>query len=243
MNKYTLWLRETDAEDIKLIGGKGAALAEMNELGLNIPNGFFVTSNAYSLFLTYNRLSKKIGQYFDNLDRRDPRSLENTSRAIKGLIQRAPMPPEVSHPIMVNYLRLGGGIREVKTAVRSSLINEYLIASSFLNIKGEANVVEAVKKCWSALFRPGNILKNKTLWQEKMAVFVQKMLKPRIEGIIYPKDKKELTIKVLKKISEQETKDLKKLGRRIQRHYFFPQKIKFAIVKNKIFVLEVKTNE
>ena len=243
MNKYTLWLRETDSEDIKLIGEKGAALAEMNELGLNIPNGFFVTSSAYSLFLTSNRLSKKIGQYFDNLDKRDPRSLGNISRAIKGLIQRTPMPEAVSHPIMVNYLRLGGGIREVKVAVRSSLVNEHLVVPSFLNIRGEANVVEAVKKCWAALFRPGNILKKKTLWQEKMAVFVQKMLKPRIEGLVYPKDKQELAIKTLKKITEQETKDLKKLGRRIQRHYFFPQKIQFAIIKNKIFVLEVKNHE
>ena len=42
--------------DVSIVGGKGANLGEMVYAGINVPEGFVVTSDAYRLFLKENNL-------------------------------------------------------------------------------------------------------------------------------------------------------------------------------------------
>ncbi|MGC8852963.1 MAG: PEP/pyruvate-binding domain-containing protein, partial [Hydrogenobacter sp.] len=53
--RYLVWLDEVGIEDLPLVGGKNASLGEMirnlSSLGINIPYGFVVTSEAYYEFL------------------------------------------------------------------------------------------------------------------------------------------------------------------------------------------------
>ena len=46
MTKYVYMFAEGDASMRELLGGKGANLAEMVGLGLPVPNGFTVTTEA-----------------------------------------------------------------------------------------------------------------------------------------------------------------------------------------------------
>lgn len=235
-----LWFKEIDSENINLVGQKGVGLAEMREFGLSVPNGFCLTSFVYSQFLKNVGLVPKIKVLLGSLNPRDPRSLRACSGKIKKLILSSKIPHEIAQTIMKKYLQLGGFLKEVSVAIRSSPIDERLNVASFLNIKGEANMTEGVKKCWASLFNPENLLKKRNILEEKMGVLVQRMVQPRVSGVIQPKNKKEVAIKASQKLTDQEIADLTKLAKRIRRYYFFPKKIEFAIEKRKIYILKIQ---
>jgi phosphoenolpyruvate synthase (EC 2.7.9.2) len=79
--KFLVWLDEVGIEDVPLVGGKNASLGEMlrnlSELGINIPYGFVVTSEAYYEFLRYNNLEEKIRKILKGLN---PNDLEDLAR-------------------------------------------------------------------------------------------------------------------------------------------------------------------
>lgn len=200
-----LWFREIDPEDVDLVGQKGIGLAEMIGADLALPNGFCVTSFAYSQFLKNTSLIPKIKGLLQGLDSRDPRSLGACSKEIKKLISSSTIPEEIAKAVMSNYLRLGGFLREVLVAVRTSPMDERLNTISLLNIKGEANLVESVKKCWSSLFEPENLLKKKNLLKEKTGILVQQMIQSRASGVIFSTDlenKREIVIRAIYGLGE-----------------------------------------
>jgi pyruvate,water dikinase len=65
---YVVWFKDVGIEDINLVGGKAASLGEMirslTPLGIQIPDGFAITSNAYWRYIDYNNLREKISCYF-----------------------------------------------------------------------------------------------------------------------------------------------------------------------------------
>lgn len=202
---FVLWFREIDSEDLEVVGQKGVGLAEMMEAGISIPNGFCVTPFAYSQFLKNTGLVPRVKVLLQGIDPRDPRSLGACSQRIEKLIFSSKIPEEITQAIMKNYLRLGGFLREALVAVRSSPVDEKLNVASFLNIKGEANVVESVKKCWASLFKPENLLKKKGLLEEKTAVLVQRMIQSRVSGVALstnPENKKEIVIRAIYGLGE-----------------------------------------
>lgn len=235
-----IWLREIDHEDADRVGRKAAALGEMLDLGLDLPNGFCVTTAAYQQFIKTTGLTEKIKGLLDSLDLRDLRQVQSAAEQISQALIRTKMPEEISQPIMANYLRLSGWPQIALVAVRSSATDESLNLVSFLKVKGEANVVMAVKKCWTSLFQPVNLLKKGKQFQSQTAVLVQKMLRPRLTGTIKPRAKTEFSIDSTQELTAAEVKDLEAIAKKIRRHYFFPQEIKFAIEKRKIYILEIK---
>ena len=85
MNKYILKFSEISYKDVPLVGGKNASLGEMyrtlTRKGINVPNGYAVTSSAYWYFLKENGIDVKIAELFRKFDRNSLKSLEETSRA------------------------------------------------------------------------------------------------------------------------------------------------------------------
>ena len=55
-----------------LLGGKGANLGEMYNLGIPVPNGYCVTAEAYFKFIEANKLKPKIKAILDTMDVDDP---------------------------------------------------------------------------------------------------------------------------------------------------------------------------
>ena len=49
--KWVYAFTEGDGKDKKLLGGKGANLCEMTQIGLNVPPGFVITTEACLYFL------------------------------------------------------------------------------------------------------------------------------------------------------------------------------------------------
>ncbi len=54
--RYVYAFSEGDGKNKMLLGGKGANLCEMTQIGLNVPPGFVITTEACLTYLEKNRL-------------------------------------------------------------------------------------------------------------------------------------------------------------------------------------------
>ena len=163
--KYILWFKEIRSKDIPLVGGKNASLGEMysqlSKKGINIPNGFALTSESYWFFLKENKIDKKIKAILDKFNPKDLRSLQETGKNIRSLILKADIPYSLEKEVLESYKDLSSYYKQKNTnvAVRSSATAEDMPSASFagqhetyLNIKGEKELLLAVKKCIASLF-------------------------------------------------------------------------------------------
>jgi len=163
--KNILWFKELAIKDVPIVGGKNASLGEMyNNLvakGVNIPNGFATTAEAYFSFLQKTGLSQQIKDVLADLNVHDLKGLQERGEKVRQLILAAELPEDLKRDVVVSYQELSKeyGANDVDVAVRSSATAEDLPNASFagqqetfLNITGEEQVVEAVKKCFASLF-------------------------------------------------------------------------------------------
>jgi len=197
--KNILWFNEVGKEDVALVGGKGANLGEMASANFPVPRGFIVASKAYFDFLEENKLKSKIDRELKNINLDDPVTFNTASQRIKTLILDGRMSPALAKEIIQNYLKLGGLISHALVAIRSSATAEDLPTASFagqqvtfLNIKGEANVVKKVQECWASLFEPRAIFyreeKGFDHFKVGIAVPVQEMVPAEISGVMFTID-------------------------------------------------------
>jgi len=173
---YILWFDEIGLNDLPLVGGKNASLGEMRKelarSGVNVPNGFAVTVNAYHAFLdggilqewheTKCKLDVKdnIRQTLSDLDVEDVENLSERGSRVRRLIYSLEFPREIVEEIVKAYRKLCKEYGEdTDVAVRSSATAEDLPTASFagqqetyLNIRGEYALIQACKRCFASLF-------------------------------------------------------------------------------------------
>ncbi|MBS1689248.1 MAG: phosphoenolpyruvate synthase, partial [Bacteroidetes bacterium] len=162
MERYTRKFNELNIGDVALVGGKNASLGEMyNQLsakGIQVPNGFATTAAAFWHFIDSNNLRKSLEQLFSRLDKTSFTNLKEVGTIARNLLYNAKMPTDLEAEIINAYKELqASGVSEV--AVRSSATAEDLPQASFagqhesyLNVKGEADVVKAVQRCFASLY-------------------------------------------------------------------------------------------
>jgi len=200
--RYVVWLSEINKESVAVAGGKGANLAEMYNIGLPVPPAFIVTADAYAKFLEHNELKEKIQEILADLDYENTEELEKRARKIRELIVNGEIPDDIREEIIEAYETLS--ISDVNffvkepcfTAVRSSATAEDLLTASFagqqetfLNVKGNDTLLDAIKKCWASLFtaRATYYRHKKGFSHEKtlIAVIVQKMINAEKSGVTF----------------------------------------------------------
>jgi len=167
------WFAEIGIEDVPLVGGKNASLGEMyRELasqGINVPNGFAITADAYRSFLHEAELEAIIEDTLKDLDTHDLENLRRRGSWIRQAMLAASLPHALERAIIEAYARLGEGApepasashadRPVDVAVRSSATAEDLPDASFagqqetyLNVQGPLALLDACKRCFASLF-------------------------------------------------------------------------------------------
>ena len=198
--QYVLWFNEVDKHDIDKVGGKGANLGEMTKAGFPVPNGFIVTAQAYYRFLDEAKIREKIRSLLGNLDVSDSKALEKAANSVQQLIIRSRFPKDIADDIIRAYFKLSGhAFKHALVAVRSSATAEDLPnasfagqQSTFLNVKGEANVILKVREAWASLFTARAIFYRQTNkfdhFKVGIAVPVQKMVSSDISGIMFTID-------------------------------------------------------
>ncbi len=190
--REVLWFTEVGKQDTPLVGGKGANLGEITQAQIPVPPGFIVTAPTYSRFLEQSGLRPAIEKLLSPLDYNDSVRLQEVSEEIKSLICSAPVPQQIATEIKKAYRQLGGG----PVAVRSSATAEDLAdasfagqQSTFLNVVGEDEVVDAVRACWASLFEARAIFYRVDKGFEHMkvaiAVPVQRMVQSSRSGVMF----------------------------------------------------------
>ena len=160
-----LWFDEVGIKDVPLVGGKNASLGEMFQklkpVGVNVPDGFAITAEAYRYFIEEAKLADKIKKILTGLDTHNIRELKRRGSKIRALIRGASLPKDLANSIIENYKKLCAqyGVEAVDVAVRSSATAEDLPDASFagqqetyLNIRGERDLLYACRKCFASLF-------------------------------------------------------------------------------------------
>ncbi len=161
---YIRWFNELTIDDVPLVGGKNASLGEMyRELtpqGIQIPNGFAVTAEAYRYLLEQAGAWQLLHQALDDLNPEDVGDLARRALKAREIIYAAPFPADLEDQILKAYAKLHLQYGDtMSVAVRSSATAEDLPTASFagqqdtfLNIRGELALLEACKRCFASLF-------------------------------------------------------------------------------------------
>ncbi len=194
-----LWFDQIHKDRIPEVGGKGANLGEMMNSGFPVPNGFCVTSGTYFEFIKHNRIDKVIIEHTGGLDVRDNKRLNEASEIIKGRILAGEVPGAIREEILKAYSSLKRDGKDVYVAVRSSATAEDLPEASFagqqstfLNIIGGPEVMQAVKECWASLFEARAIYYRQENHFDHMKVglcaVVQEMVQSEIAGVMFSVD-------------------------------------------------------
>ncbi|MCX8015005.1 MAG: phosphoenolpyruvate synthase, partial [candidate division WOR-3 bacterium] len=197
-NEWIRWFDTITLNDVPIVGGKNASLGEMysslHAYGIKVPIGFAITAQAYHYFLEENGLEKKILGELNTLKEKR-RDLQSVGRYIRHRIRGAEFPIELKKAIIEAYNKLCElcGEEDCSVAVRSSATAEDLPDASFagqqdtfLNITGNAELIEAITKCFASLFTDRAIAyrENRNFDHSKVAISVgvQKMVRSDLAG-------------------------------------------------------------
>lgn len=312
--EFISWFKDISKEDIPTVGGKGANLGEMTRAGFPVPNGFVVTVHAYRAFIEAAHIKAKIEEALHNLDVSDSKKLDEAAKKVQHIITRSDFPKEISDEIISAYFKLGGSsMKNIRVAVRSSATAEDLPGASFagqqatfLNVSGEANLIEKVKEAWASLFTARAIFYRATNkfdhFKVGIAVPVQRMVESEKSGIMFTlnpvtNDKSRVTIEAIfglgemivqgavtpdhyeidkitneiivkephtqekkmvkmgidnrilpltktegskTKLTDKEILEIANLGKKLEKHYYFPQDSEWAVEKGHVYLVQTR---
>ena len=162
--KLILWFNEISIGDVPLVGGKNASLGEMYQKliskGVNIPGGFAITAYAYRHLIKEAHIEEAIKDALSGLNTHDMENLQERGQRVRSIIRNTDFPPDLTQAIIESYHTMEKDYQKgVDVAVRSSATAEDLPDASFagqqetfLNIQGEAPLIDACKRCFASLF-------------------------------------------------------------------------------------------
>jgi pyruvate,water dikinase len=185
-----------------VVGGKGASLGRLARAGVRVPAGFHVTTAAYLDFLdggdsTGDGLRGRLLAALSSADGSDPAAAETAAERIGELLRAQPVPAATAAAIARAYAALGG--HDAPVAVRSSATAEDLPGLSaagqhdtYLNVRGEADVVDAVRRCWASLWSARAIgyraRRGLDPGAVSIAVVVQRLVPAEAAGVMFTID-------------------------------------------------------
>ena len=182
--KYIRFFEELGSADLALAGGKGANLGELVKTGLRVPPGFVLTVEGYRRCVPAVCLPE--------LDVNDLHELEQVTAEVRRHVEGVVIAGDVVSEVKKAYARLG----KPAAAVRSSATAEDLPGASFagqqetfLDVRGEEALLEAVRKCWASLWTARAVqyraLQGFGASNLAMAVVVQEMAPHAVSGVVF----------------------------------------------------------
>ncbi|OFC60996.1 phosphoenolpyruvate synthase [Acidithiobacillus caldus] len=162
--QYLRFFREIGIDDLPSVGGKNASLGEMyqklSSQGVRVPNGFAITAEAYRATLDAAGAWDALHACLDGLDPDDVDALARAGARAREIVYAAPLPAPLQEEILAAYRELQREYGDtLSLAVRSSATAEDLPTASFagqqetyLNIRGDAELLDACRRCFASLF-------------------------------------------------------------------------------------------
>ena len=179
-----------------VVGGKGASLARLARAGFRVPPGFHVTTSAYLDFIGRGGLGEPVLAALSAVDVSDAATFGAAAARIGDLLAGQPVPAPTAAAVAGAYACLGG---DVPVAVRSSATVEDLPGMSaagqhdtYLNVRGEAAVLDAVRRCWASLWSARAIgyraRRGVDPGEVSIAVVVQQLVPAQAAGVMFTID-------------------------------------------------------
>jgi pyruvate,water dikinase len=180
---------ELGLDDVGLVGGKSAHLADLSRAGFPVPPGFAVTTAAFDAVV-------HDGIVVD-VDPTDVAALEEEAARIRDAVTALEVPPAVVEAIAGCYRRLAADVGlddEPPVAVRSSAFAEDTAEASFagmqstyLWLRGLDAVLDGVRRCWASYFNAEALAYRAThgIAAGGMSVAVQFMVDARVAGVMF----------------------------------------------------------
>lgn len=230
MTKQSNFVVFLSKNNIDIIADESPNLSKLIYAGVHMPQGFLVTSKAFTHFLEENFLEKKIKDllstaHFERVD-----SLMQLSTHIKNLIIRSKMPNHLIQELIEEYKKMDGVLSNAYVAVGDENIK----------VKGVDKIVEKIRHIWASKFEPNYLLSYKenniSSIDLKIPIPVQKVIDSKKMGIlltsIYAIDTKS-------KLNGNQKREILELGKRLKEHFYFPQVVTWAIKGNKIYTTNI----
>ncbi len=197
---FVLPLADVDHSSLQLVGSKGANLGEMIRAGLPIPDGFCVTTMAYTRVAAEGQIESLIAEV-EHTPSDSDEQLAAAAGRIRDRIESVSFPSDIADAITTAYRQLNddtpmGAPTGVPVAVRSSATAEDLPGAAFagqqdtfLNVIGSAAVLDAVRRCWGSLWTDRAIVYRKRQeidqYTVAIAVVVQRMVPAEVAGVMF----------------------------------------------------------
>lgn len=166
---YVRFFDEFGIADVASVGGKNASLGEMYRslasAGVRVPNGFAITADAYRDMLSEADAWGPLTEALAGLEPGDLSGLAQRGHRAREIVYGAGLSENLTHQILDGYRRLREEYGpDLSLAVRSSATAEDLPTASFagqqetfLNIRGEQQLLDAVRRCFASLFTDRSI--------------------------------------------------------------------------------------
>jgi len=192
------WFETLGIGDVPQVGGKNASLGEMARRlageGISVPDGFATTAAAYHEYIAANQLEAPLRAHLAALEAGQA-TLQETGEATRRLFLGGHFPEALAEEIRAAYRELARrrGAEVPAVAVRSSATAEDLPNASFagqqetfLNVRGEAELLEACRRCYASLFTDRAISYRKAQGfdhlQVALSIGVQTMVRADLAG-------------------------------------------------------------
>ena len=195
--RYVEEIANLSMADAEEAGGKGANMGEMVRADLPVPLGFVVLRDSYLESMSASGVADELNAAHREamLHAGDPGRFDEMCAAMKALVHKAGMSEEVKQRILAAYRTMGS---DCFVAVRSSATGEDGADASFAgmnetytNIRGEADLIDAVQNCWASLFGPRVVAYRASRGfsaDPAMAVVVQQMIASERSGVAFTAD-------------------------------------------------------
>jgi phosphohistidine swiveling domain-containing protein len=186
-------LRSPEARSRALCGGKGAELATLIGHEMPVPDGFVVTTHAFSSFLDAQGLTSACSELRLADSERSAELAENLRHGIL----TADCPASLEQEVLRKLADFEIGTQQSPLwAVRSSAIAEDTDSASFAGQYDTTlgvtttNVMGAIQHSWSSTFseRAVRYRRERGATEDRMAVVVQILLRPDTAGVCFTVD-------------------------------------------------------
>ena len=198
MSKHWIsWFEELGQEGNNLVGKKSANLGEMTRLGLRVPPGFALTLEAYRDFLSLTGADKEIKKHLESVDHdfENIQHFNDVGARLRDIVETREFPPEMKNELLSQYRELCSRCRtenlavSVRSAGAASHPGQY---ETYLNVIGESDFLDKIKKVWSSTFNPRSLSARKRagapLETDPVGVAVVKMVNARAAGVLFTAD-------------------------------------------------------
>jgi len=190
-SRILFWYEELEGSDFPLVGKKNANLGEMLKGGIRTSPGFALTLHANDLFITETGIKDELAAYLESLGEATLEACSQAGDVAVKLITEATVPAAIVEEACGAYQRLceRAGVQNVPVAVRSSgAVSMPGQMETYLNIRGEKDLVEYIKKTWASAYHVEAITYrlNKGLgFLLNIGVGIPKMVNSRVSGVSF----------------------------------------------------------